>query len=409
MGEFDFIIKSTVVLLLIILSTQITGYVFRRFNQPFVVGEMVAGILLGPSFLGFLFPELQMSIFSKDVHILLSFLSNIGLALYMFLIGLEFNFRDFNKATLKFSLFTATAGFITPLILTIMFSPILFKYLSNTDNFLLFNLFLIGALALTAFPMLARILQERDLTYTQLGSISLLSASIDDVIVWILLAVINMFSTANGLSFIKTLIGSIIFLIVNFYIIKPILKRLVNDSKILLNERLLITIILCLLLITIAYTDYIQIYSIFGSFILGLIIPRNTKLVKIINSNLMYVTNILFLPVFFSNSGLKTDLTNVIKMEYIIPFIIIIFIAFLGKYGGILLALKSIGFSWRESSAIGGLMNARGLILLIFINIANQHNIINDEAFSIFVITAIITTGLATPIFNLSYNKISKV
>lgn len=406
MANMDLMLQGTLALLLILITARFCGFLALKIGQPRVVGEMVAGILLGPSFLGLFFRDFQHSIFTPDVNIILTFLSNLGLSFYMFTVGMELDYKLFSKENMKKSGFLALSGIITPLVLAVITSILLYEQISLKDVPLVtFALFMGGALSLTAFPMLARILQERNLTNTKIGSLTIIAASIDDVSAWIILALINALAQShNLLGGLKTAISGLIFTGICLFIIKPLLGKYVTQmEKGKHSPETFFAIVILLLLGATWFTDFTGIYSVFGGFLLGLSMPRRPMFQKFLSNNLTNITVVFLVPIFFTNSGLKTDFSNIFNnFDLIIPCLIILAVSFLGKYGGATLAMRKIGFSWRESSAIGGLMNARGLMLLIFINLGISYKLISGELFSILVIMAILSTASAMPIYNAS-------
>ena len=252
--------------------------------------------------------------------------------------------------------------------------------------------------------MLARILEEEKLIHTPLGSICLLSASIQDVMTWILLAFITAIaSTGNSFNGFVTLFGAGIFILFVRFIIKPILEKinvsLLSSGKLSQNQ---FAVILVLLLVAAVITDKIGLYSVFGGFILGLNIPKSNMLKSQIREKLQDVMVVLLLPLFFAFSGLKTNFLVLGSSSLLGPCLVILCFAFISKYGSVLITMKSFGYSWRESSAVGGLINARGLMVLIVANIGLEYNIINTNLYSILVLLAVLSTIAAMPIYKMS-------
>ncbi len=238
----------------------------------------------------------------------------------------------------------------------------------------------------------------------------MIAASIDDAAAWCLLAVLTAIAQAksviNGL---YTGILGVLFVLIIFYIVKPLLKKLGNRVEAIgrLNQGDF-AVILLLILTCAIYTDYIGIYSVFGGFILGIASPRGKVFLKEINEKFTYIVVVFLLPIFFTFSGLNTDLTGIFNLNLLIPAFVIIVVSIIGKYIGCMLFMKKMGFSWRESSAIGGLMNARGLMLLIVLNIGLSYNMITHDLYSILVLMTVITTMLAMPIYKYSMGKRQK-
>jgi Kef-type K+ transport system membrane component KefB len=271
-------------------------------------------------------------------------------------------------------------------------------------SYFFFSLFVGTALAITAFPMMARIMDERKLLNTKFGSFIMLSASIQDVVSWILLAFVTSMAKHEGLSQgCITLASAFLAVFAAFFVLTPLFKKMgvatEKSGMLSLNH---FSIIMITILVSAFATDWLGLYSVFGGFILGLSMPRGTVFQKEINSKLYYFTAAFGLPLFFTFSGLNANLLVLSGMRYFIPCIVILVIAFASKYLSCLFAMRSGGFSWAESSATGGLMNARGLMELIVINIGLTYGIINTEFYSILILVAITTTLSAIPIFKLS-------
>lgn len=393
-------------------ASYICGNLARYIGQPKVVGEMIAGILIGPSFLGIFAPQIMSSLFTADIKSILYILSNIGLGMYMFLVGAEVDDKKLTGNLLKKSTILSTSGIIVPLLLGIMVGFIYYEKLSLPNiNVFLFALFIGSALSLTAFPMLARILQERNLTTTDLGTLALISASIDDALAWCLVALITALAQAQGvLAGIVAISFGALFAGFMLLVVKKWLTRLGEKVE---REGSLSTntfsYILLLLLVAIWFTDYVGVYSVFGGFIVGLAMPRNKLFVQELQSKFQPVVLTLLLPIFFAYSGLNTNLTTIFSdLSLLIPAIIVLVASVAGKYGGCTLAMRSIGYSWREASAIGILMNARGLMVLILVNIGMTYNIITPQVFAILVLMTLVTTIVAMPVFNILYPENSK-
>jgi Kef-type K+ transport system membrane component KefB len=389
----------------ILVATQVFGRLFTYLKQPKVVGEMVAGVLLGPTCFGYFFPEISAELFKKDIMPFLFVLSNIGLSFYMFLVGLEMDFSLFDKKMMKQSALLSAATIITPFLLGGLAGTFYYTIMrGESSNFVSFCIFMGTALAITAFPMLARILEERNLIKTRLGTISLLSASIQDVVSWICLSfVVAAAVTGKYSGGLRTLGLGIVFILIMFFVLRPLLKRVtfyMNKGKVLSTDYLAL-IILCLLLSALI-TDYIGLYSVFGGFIFGLIIPRESFITAGISAKLRDYTVLILLPLFFTFSGLNANMLVLGKIGVFLPCLVIILFSFVGKYFSGLLVMKASGFTWRESSAVGGLMNARGLMELLVANVGLMYGVISPTLYSVLILIAIISTSLAMPIYNWS-------
>lgn len=406
MSNLDVFIKVTIALLVIIVFAQVFGRLIKLIGQPAVVGEMISGVVLGPTVLGYFFPETSASVFSKDIMPYLFVLSNLGLSVYMFLVGAEIDLKLFNKRAVKDASALSIAALVFPFLLggiaAFWFNDeINSKHIDATALIL----FLGTAFAITAFPMLARILQEKNIVNTRIGVLSLLSASMQDVVSWILLALVTvMASTHNYMSVATMVIGAAIYILLLFYIIKPLLSK--TAKKIQTDKDLsqgAFAVVIFLLLLSALITDKLGLYSVFGGFIFGLSLPREGVYVQAISSKIKDITVVLLLPVFFAFSGLNANLLVLGELNLWGAACVIILFAFVSKYFSCMFTMRWVSkFSWGESSAIGGLINARGLMELIIANIGLFYGLIDTGLYSILVLVAITTTLAAMPIYNLS-------
>ena len=270
-------------------------------------------------------------------------------------------------------------------------------------------IFLGTALAITAFPMLARILQERNIVNSRIGALSLLSASIQDVISWILLGLVTVMCTTKEYSAIVIMVvGATGLILVLFYLVRPLLRKVA--VRVHAFEDLSAAnfgIVFLLLLISALTTDWLGLYSVFRGFILGLALPREGFYIQAITMRLKDITVMALLPVFFAFSGLNTNIRNLGQLDLIIPTLVIVFFAFASKYFSCMFTMRWVSkFSWREASAIGGLINARGLMELIIANIGLSYGLIDINLYSILVLIAVTSTLAAMPIYNLSIGKL---
>lgn len=407
MQNLHIFISVLIAVIIILIASQLMGKLFMLLKQPKVVGEMVCGVLLGPTCFGYFFPDLSHQVFKTELMPFLFVLSNIGLSFYMFIVAIEIDFSMFDKKLIKDSTLLSGATVAGPFLLGIAAGVLYFTELRGEHaNQLTFCIFMGTALAITAFPMLARILHERNLAGTRIGALSLISASIQDVVSWIFLAFVTAYAKNEGGSAgLFTLIGGIAFILLMFFVVKPLLRYFTDRMKSeTITQNYLAFIIIVLLLCALA-TDYIGLYSVFGGFILGLIIPRKAGLVKEISLRMKDMTVILLLPLFFTFSGLNANMLVLKDMTVFVPCIVILLFSFIGKYVFATLTMKVSGFNWRDSSAIGGLMNARGLMELIIANIGLMYGVITPALYSILVLIAIVSTLAAMPLYNLSMGK----
>ncbi len=408
MSNLELFVQLITAVIILMIVSQLSGRLMVYFKQPRVIGEMIAGVLLGPTLFGLLLPDLSSKIFNSNVMPLLFILGNLGLSFYMFLVGAEIDLKLFTKKTVKEAGALSIAGVATPFVLGVVAAIMFYDILSNkTVSIYSFSFYMGTALSITAFPMLARILQEKKLIKTKIGVLSLISASIQDVVAWILLAFITSMAVHNNIVMgLTAFFGGIIFVLLVFFIVKPFLTKIGNISE---KEGSLsqahFSIVMLLLLSAALTTDKLGLYSVFGGFILGLAIPRTKVFEQDLHRKLNDITAVFLLPIFFTFSGLNTNLTVLKELSIFLPCLVIILFSFFGKYLGCALTMKAIGFSWRESSAIGALINARGLMELILANIGLSYGIINRDMFSILVLMAIVSTLCAMPLYYLSMGK----
>ncbi len=392
-------------LLVVLAATTVCGRLAMLVKQPRVVGEMVAGVLLGPTLLGAVAPGAQAALFDADTKGVLYVLSTVGLMFYMFLVGLEVDHSKLDRKATRRAGVLAVSGILPTFVLGAAAAAMFYDLLSTSDIALWkFMLVLGGALSITAFPMLARILQERDMATTRLGGLTLLAAAIDDAVAWGILAVIIAVAAAGDpTGAMITIGGAAVFALVMLTVGKRVLTafaRGVERDGVLRRDKM--AVVLGLVVAAGYYTDLIGIFSVFGGFITGLAMPHLPVLRNQLRQRLTDLNSILLLPVFFAFSGLNTHLDGLGGWAMIVPLAVILVVAIVGKYTGCALVARWQGSSWREASAIGALMNARGLMILVFINIGLSYGLISAELFAILVITAIVTTALAMPLYRVS-------
>jgi Kef-type K+ transport system membrane component KefB len=428
MSNFDLVIQLFLQLTVILVTCRIVTILGRRYlGQTDVVCEMIAGVMLGPSLLGLIAPDFQQWLFPKLPIItavglkipnpsmsILYAISQIGLVIYMFLIGLEFNTKLLKDHIKSASLLSA-AGIITPFILGAIASS---WFYHNGDFFQpkvtpwSAALYLGASMTITAFPMLARILYERGLAQTRFGTLALGAASVDDGVAWCLLAIV-LASVKNSLSIaILAIGGGICYLLFAIFLGQPLLKAFTRMTKRDAGvNRQTLTLMLIILMFCAWFTDVTGIYAIFGAFVLGAVTPRG-EFAQQIRQYTEFLTTSFLLPIFFVFSGLNTQIGLVNTPTLWGITLLIIAIAILGKGVACMLAAKLSGENWRESATIGALMNARGLMELIILNIGLEQGIITPTLFTIMVIMAVITTLMASPLIafllhGTSYDKSS--
>jgi Kef-type K+ transport system membrane component KefB len=393
-------------LVFILVATALCGRLAMAIGQPRVFGEMVAGILLGPSVAGALLPATQQRLFPADVKSVLYVLSMIGLTFFMFLVGCGIEHDRIDRKSVRGSIGIAAGGLILPMVLGALTAVVFFDELALPGSSMVtFTMFLGGALSVTAFPMLARILRERGIENTRLGTLTTMAAAIDDATAWILLALITAFSAAGTTgSAVLAVTGVAVLALVMLTVVRRALGVLARRTE--LSGQLSPTGVLVLMLVVLASGcagELIGVHAVFGGFLAGLAIPDSPTLRAEIHNRLTDMSSLLLLPIFFAFSGLNTRLGTLTDIGLLLPTAIILVVAFAGKYLGCGLMVRSHGMSWRHASAVGGLMNARGMIILIFINVGLERGLITPHLFSILVIVAVVTSAAAVPIYRLSF------
>ncbi len=388
----------------IVITARLTGLLFRRIGQPQVMGEIVAGILLGPSFLGWVAPAVSRALFPATSLSYLGALSQVGLLLFMFLVGLEFNstrIRNLGRAVL----FTSHASISLPFFLGSLTALYLYPRLSDRHvTFPAFALFLGAAMSITAFPVLARILSERRLTRSDLGSLAIACAAVDDVTAWGILAYIVAFVRASQQSnpLWLTFAGVTVFVLAMLYGVRPLLRQFhtafLRHGRV--NENMM-AVLLLLLLLSAAITEWLGIHLLFGAFLFGAILPRDDDFIRGVTEKLESITLVLLLPLFFAFTGLRTSIGVVRGGPMWIYCLLIILVAVAGKLGGSTIASLAAGVPWRNALALGILMNTRGLMELVILNIGLDFGVINEALFSMMVLMALVTTFLTTPLLEL--------
>ena len=387
----------------IILVARFCGWIFRKIGQPSVIGEIIAGIILGPSLLGMYFPEFSLALFPSDSMGNLKFLSQIGLILFMFVIGMELDMKVLkNKA--NDAVVISHASIVFPFALGIGLSYFVYnRFAPEGINFLSFSLFMGIAMSITAFPVLARIVQERGIHKTKLGAIVITCAAAGDITAWCILAVvIAIVKAGNFVSSLYIISLALIFVGVMLFIVKPFLKRIgdLYGSKDNIGKP--VVAIFFLILILASYcTEVIGIHALFGAFMTGVIMPDVSKFRSIFIEKVEDVSVILLLPLFFVFTGLKTEV-GLLNDPYLWQVTgAIIFVAVVGKFFGSALAAKFVGQNWRDSLTIGALMNTRGLMELIVLNIGLELKVLTPEVFTMMVIMALVTTFMTGPALNI--------
>ncbi|WP_017669624.1 cation:proton antiporter [Blastomonas sp. AAP53] len=395
-------------LALIIATCRVVGYAVRRWlGQPQVVGEMIAGVVLGPSLFGYVLPDVQAALFPAETKNVLFVCAQMGVGLYMFLVGLGFR-SDHFRSQMGSAAAVSFTGMAAPFLVAVFLAPMLQRvpglFASDVNQYQA-TLFLGACIAITAFPMLARIIHERGLTDTKLGSLTLSAGAIDDAAAWTVLAIVLASFGDGPLVAVKAIVGGAAFagfmLIFGRRLLAPLGRIAEREGKV--THSMLAAVLVLFMLCAFAM-DYIGIHAVFGGFVLGICMPRGL-LASDVQRQLEPVIMVLLIPMFFAYSGLNTQLTVVNNAELLAIALGILAASILAKGVACYVAARLTGQDVSTSLAIGALMNARGLMELIIINIGLQRGIIGPALFSMLVIMAIATTFMASPLFDLVYGR----
>jgi Kef-type K+ transport system membrane component KefB len=395
-------------ILVIILVARLLGVAFRAIRQPQVMGEMVAGILLGPSLLGWAAPSVSATLFAPSSLGTLGALSQIGLILYMFLVGLELNSRTLRKQG-RAAVVTSNVSIVVPFLLGTLLALYLYPRLSDQSvRFSGFALFMGAAMSVTAFPVLARILTERNLVRTRVGTVTIACAAVDDVTAWCILAGINLFVLSSGehAELWVTIGGTLLFVLVMVFGVRRLLHRLqaaVEKRGEFTHNT--IAVVILVVLASAWCTEWLGIHAVFGAFLAGGIMPRDEAFVDGLLKRFEALSVVLLLPLFFAVTGLRTSIALVSGAEGWFFCALIILVAVAGKFGGSMLAARFTGLAWREAAALGVLMNTRGLMELIILNVGLDLGLITPTLFTMMVMMALVTTFMTSPLLDVIYPR----
>jgi len=385
-------------LIIILIVVQMFGYLCRRIGQQWVIGEILAGLALGPSFLGALLPGIKGFIFPASVLPTLQTLGDIGLVLYMFSLGARLDTHLMLRQS-RTAIITSISGILLPLLLGATLAFFLFPSLAGPKTDLISFMLLVGtAMAITAFPVLARLLTEKNMLGTKIGTLALTCAAVDDVIAWCLLALVVAVIHSKGLPSIVLTVGlSLLFIVCMLTVVRSLLAYADRHIR---SKQLLVAFSIALLLLSAYCPNAIGIHPVFGAFLMGIILPRKPLFVELVR-NIDQVNSVLFLPLFFVYSGLRTQVGLISSPWMWLICLLVLVIACVGKIGGGTFAVRFMGESWRDSLSMGVLMNTRGLVELIVLNIGLDLGVLSPTLFAMLVIMALVTTMMASPLLPL--------
>jgi K+:H+ antiporter len=378
---------------------RLLAQVCRLFGQPAVIGEVIAGILLGPSLLGRLAPAAADYILPAAVAPTLGIIAQLGVVLYMFLVGLDLDL-DAVRTRAHSTVLISHSSIVTPFVLGSVLALWLFPRVATPGvPFTSFALFMGIAMSITAFPVLARILFDRGITRSELGRIALTCAAVDDVTAWCLLAFVVGVAQASLRSAAIVGLLTAVFVAVMFLAVRPIVAHLLARAANAV-ARNVFALILLGVLVSSLITEAIGIHAIFGAFLFGAIIPTESALARALITRLEDLVTILFLPAFFAFTGMRTSVSLVSSVEDWIAVALIVLVASAGKFGGTVVAARVTGMAWRQATRLGALMNTRGLMELIVLNIGLDLHVISPMLFTMMVLMALVTTIATTPVLN---------
>jgi Kef-type K+ transport system membrane component KefB len=390
-------------IIIIISFSRIFSYLMKKVGQPAVIGEILAGIFLGPSLLGTLFPDAWAATFPLSSIGNLHSISTIGLSLFMFIIGIELDVTMLNRR-IQTALFVSHASILIPFFLGVLLAFQLYSgFAQGGTSFLTFSLFMGVSMSITAFPVLARIIQERGFSRTPLGVMAITCAAIDDITAWCILAVVIAIAKAgDASSALMTLSLACIYVAFMLKMARPFLLRM---SKTMSDEgqinRSFVALAIISLLTSAFVAEIIGIHALFGAFLAGVSMPQDVKIRETLRNKIEDVSLLLFLPIFFAYTGLRTQIGLLMSDGLWKVCALVIACAVAGKVFGTLIAARMMGQSWKNSFSLGALMNTRGLMELVVLNIGYDLGIINPAMFVVLVLMAIFTTLMTGPFLSL--------
>jgi len=396
--------RLLVQLLVVLVAARLAGVVFTRFGQPAVVGEMAAGILLGPSLFGWLSPDVYQFVFPATSLGTLKMLSQIGVCLFLFSVGMEVDTGHVRKKA-HTAVMVSHASMVIPFFLGVLLAYFIYTSLAQPGTtFNAFALFMGISMSVTAFPVLARILQERRLTNTFLGSTAITCAAVDDVTAWSVLAFIVAIVRATSMAAsIVNLVLVAAFISFMILMVRPALPRLIGIRNLEFEDppKGVLAFVICLVMAAALVTEIIGIHALFGAFLAGAIMPDAGGFRKKLAVRVENFSSVFLLPLFFAFVGLRTQINLLNDWQGWLLCLGIIAVATLGKLGGSAIAARWTGMSWSHSLQLGALMNTRGLMELIVLNMGYDLGILSPRIFTMMVIMALVTTMMTGPLLTL--------
>jgi Kef-type K+ transport system membrane component KefB len=398
------LLRFLVQVIVIVAVSRFAGAILARCGQPAVIGEILAGVLLGPCFLGWVAPTASAALFPSQSLSLLNIVSQFGLILFMFLVGLRLETAHIQSHRNR-AIWISITSVVVPFAAGMALAGIIRTRLAPADvGWVEFAFFLGVAMSVTAFPVLARILEDTGLIRTPLGAIAIACAAVDDVAAWILLAggiaVARPGVPGAGIGTTLVLLAAYAAAVI---LARPLLSALASSREAASSSRL--TAVVLAGMISAAATEWIGIHALFGAFFMGIAMPKHRDkhrdFVNEVSAALQPVATLLLLPIFFAYTGLRMNL-QMVSVTLLLDGLAILLVAVLGKGGAAMLAARVAGLSWRESVSLGALLNTRGLVELVVLNVGLDLGILTPELFSLMVLMALITTGMTSPLLRVA-------
>ena len=391
-------------LFVVITASYSVGWIFTRWGQPAVVGEMMAGVLLGPSLFGWLAPHAFQFVFAASSLEPLRLLSQVGVCLFMFAVGMEMDWRELRQKAAA-AILVSHAGIAIPCLLGAGLAYLLFDKLAQPGApFVGFALFVAISMSITAFPVLVRILQDRGILKSSLGRMASASAAVGDVTAWALLAIVVAIAKSADFASALFCLGLVlVFVAIMFLVVKPSFPRWLGEEALAAAAPAKGTLarVIAFVLVSALCTQLLGIRALFGSFVAGLVVPAGGGFRGKLGVRIENISSVLLLPVFFAFSGLRTEIGLLhTRVDWLIC-LLVVAVATIGKLGGSSLAARLTGMRWRESFQLGALMNTRGLMELIALNLGYELHILSQRVFSMLVLMALVTTVMTGPLLTL--------
>ncbi|MEU7120544.1 cation:proton antiporter [Streptomyces zaomyceticus] len=387
----------------VILACKAGAQLVRRVGQPPVVGEMLVGILLGPSLLGWVWPDAAAWLFPASVLPYLGVLGNLGLLAFMFLVGLELDLGSLRGHS-KTAVAVSQASIAVPLLLGSLLALGMYgSFAPDGVERLQFVMFIAVSMSITAFPVLARILTDRGLYRTRVGALAMACAAVDDVTAWCLLAVVvALAQSSSPFEAVTTAVAAIAFTLAMYYVVRPVLARWAARAERAYTESVVLIVLFSGLCLSALATDEIGVHALFGAFLFGVVTPRGSRVIERQAARLRAFTVPVLLPLFFVTTGLKTDMSLLASdPRQWLWAAAVLAVAVLAKWGGAASSARVAGQNWRDALSIGALMNCRGLTELVVLNIGLSLGVIGPDLFTILVLMALLTTAVTSPALSL--------